>query len=154
MSAPTEDKAYFLALEPGENGDQVALAEFTRHLRFNDQGLLPAITQDAETGEVLMLAWVNIEAIEHTLATGRMTYFSRSRNSLWLKGETSGHYQQVVDLGFDCDGDALLSRVIQTGSACHTERKNCFYLQVDPAAGAVRNDDSSNTDFAESWQQK
>ena len=84
-----------------------------------------------------MLAWMNQPAVEKTLATGRMTYFSRSRRELWIKGQTSGHYQQVVEVRLDCDGDALLCRVIQEGSACHTGRKSCFYLEAAPCEQQV-----------------
>jgi phosphoribosyl-AMP cyclohydrolase len=96
-------------------------------LRFNDQGLIPAIAQQHDTGEVLMLAWMNREAVAETLATGMVCYWSRSRSALWRKGETSGQRQRLVDLRFDCDADALLLLVDQTGVACHTGRRSCFY---------------------------
>lgn len=99
-------------------------------LTFDDRGLLPAVAQDAATGEVLMLAWMNEEAVRRTLETGRATYWSRSRQSFWVKGETSGNVQELVDLRVDCDGDALLLRVNQTGPACHTGRRSCFYTAV------------------------
>lgn len=99
-------------------------------LKFNADGLLPAIAQDAGNGEVLMLAWVNREAIEHTLATGIMHYWSRSRGELWRKGATSGHEQRVVELRYDCDGDTLLARVHQKGAACHTGERSCFFTQL------------------------
>ena len=115
----------------------MSLVETLDRLAFNDQGLIPVITQDAQTGEVLMLAWMNRNALELTLSTGQMTYFSRSRNALWIKGETSGNYQRVQDIHLDCDGDAILARVWQEGSACHTRRKSCFYLEVNTARGLV-----------------
>lgn len=96
-------------------------------LKLNEDGLIPVITQDYKTGEVLMLAYMNEEAYNRTITGGRMTYFSRSRNSLWLKGETSGHYQYVKALYIDCDKDAILAKVRQTGPACHTGNKSCFY---------------------------
>ena len=96
-------------------------------LRFNDQGLIPAIAQDKGTGQVLMMAWMNAEAVSRTLDTGRVTYWSRSRAAFWVKGETSGHVQELVDLRVDCDRDCLLLIVRQTGPACHTNRKSCFY---------------------------
>jgi phosphoribosyl-AMP cyclohydrolase len=96
-------------------------------LTYDDRGLLPAIAQDAATGEVLMLAWMNAEAVARTLDTGRVTYWSRSRRSFWVKGETSGHVQRLVEMRVDCDGDALLVRVEQTGPACHTGRRSCFF---------------------------
>ena len=91
------------------------------------KGLIAAIAQDACTGEVLMIAWMNEEALNKTLETKRATYFSRSRNSLWVKGETSGHFQDVVEIRFDCDGDAVLMKVNQTGAACHTGERSCFH---------------------------
>lgn len=99
-------------------------------LKFNDAGLIPAIAQDAETQEVLMMAWMNAESIRATLDTGRVTYWSRSRQSFWIKGETSGHVQELVDFRFDCDADCLLVLVRQTGPACHTGRRSCFYRAV------------------------
>ncbi|MGI9226109.1 MAG: phosphoribosyl-AMP cyclohydrolase [Candidatus Nanopelagicaceae bacterium] len=94
------------------------------------KGLIAAIAQDATNNEVLMIAWMNQEALTRTLETKRATYFSRSRNSLWVKGETSGHFQEVVDIKFDCDGDAVLMKVNQTGAACHTGEKSCFHNAI------------------------
>jgi phosphoribosyl-AMP cyclohydrolase len=122
---------YFRSLEGGNDGQPLVLDHVLENLIFNDQGLMPVITQDAETKEVLMLAWMNHESIKKTLATGKMTYWSRSRQQFWVKGETSGHHQSLTSMSFDCDGDAILCLVNQTGSACHTGRKNCFYLQVN-----------------------
>lgn len=102
----------------------------TASLRFNDQGLIPVIAQQDGTGEVLMLAWMNAAAIEQTLVTGKVTYWSRSRAAFWIKGETSGHTQQLIDLRVDCDRDCLLAIVNQTGPACHTNRRSCFYTSV------------------------
>ncbi len=96
-------------------------------LRWNDAGLLPAIAQDAATGEVLMLAWMNRESLQLTLDTGYATYYSRSRRQLWRKGETSGHTQRVLRMMYDCDGDTLLMQVSQIGPACHTGKKSCFH---------------------------
>jgi phosphoribosyl-AMP cyclohydrolase len=98
-------------------------------LRYDDRGLVPAIAQTA-AGEVLMLAWMNEASLRETLATGRVTYWSRSRAALWRKGETSGHVQRLVELRVDCDRDALLLVVEQTGPACHTNRPTCFYTAV------------------------
>ena len=103
-------------------------------LKFNADGLLPAIAQDSETGEVLMLAWMNAEAVQRTLDTGRVTYWSRSRQSFWVKGETSGNTQALVELRLDCDRDCLLALVRQTGPACHTGRRTCFYTAVRAGA--------------------
>lgn len=99
-------------------------------LRYNDKGLIPAIAQDATSGEVLMMAWMNAEAVAKTLETGRVTYWSRSRQSFWIKGETSGHVQTLVELRVDCDRDSLLVTVEQEGPACHTNRRSCFYTAV------------------------
>ena len=99
-------------------------------LTYNDQGLIPCIAQDAESGDVLMMAWMNAEAVAQTLATGRVTYWSRSRQSFWIKGETSGHIQKLVELRVDCDRDCLLALVHQTGPACHTNRRSCFYTAI------------------------
>ncbi len=99
-------------------------------LRFDDKGLIPAIAQAEGTGEVLMMAWMNAEAVARTLATGRVTYWSRSRQSFWIKGETSGHVQELVELRVDCDRDCLLVVVHQTGPACHTMRRSCFYTAI------------------------
>tara|TARA_B100001093_G_scaffold71170_1_gene61784 strand:+ start:904 stop:1314 length:411 start_codon:yes stop_codon:yes gene_type:complete len=118
------------ALEVAAAGTSVDLAEFLDAVKFNDQGLVPAIAQDRASGTVLMLAWMNRASIEQTLASGSVTYFSRSRQSLWQKGETSGNTQRLLSMQFDCDGDAILMQVDQTGPACHTERANCFYLDV------------------------
>ncbi|HGG63525.1 MAG TPA: phosphoribosyl-AMP cyclohydrolase [Rhodobacteraceae bacterium] len=99
-------------------------------LRFDNNGLIPAIAQDENSGEVLMMAWMNAEAVARTLNTGNVTYWSRSRQSFWVKGETSGHVQELVELRVDCDRDCLLVLVRQTGPACHTNRRSCFYTAV------------------------
>ena len=100
-------------------------------LKFDAAGLIPAIAQQHDSGEVLMHAWMTREAIEETLATGRVCYWSRSRQRLWRKGETSGHVQRLVEMRLDCDGDALLLKVDQTGVACHTGRRSCFFRRVE-----------------------
>jgi len=102
----------------------------TSTLRFDEQGLIPAIAQDAGTGEVLMMAWMNADAVAKTLESGRVTYWSRSRQAFWVKGESSGHSQALVDFRVDCDRDCLLVVVNQTGPACHTSRRSCFYTAV------------------------
>jgi phosphoribosyl-AMP cyclohydrolase len=99
-------------------------------LTYNAAGLIPAIAQDASSGAVLMMAWMNADAVARTLQTRRVTYFSRSRQAFWVKGETSGHVQELVDLRFDCDSDCILVLVNQTGPACHTGRQSCFYTAV------------------------
>ena len=103
----------------------------TSTLKFNEAGLIPAIAQDATTGEGLMMAWMNAQAVTQTLETGRVTYWSRSRQSFWIKGDTSGHVQELVELRIDCDRDCLLVKVHQTGAACHTGRRSCFYTLVE-----------------------
>lgn len=118
------------ALETAKVGTAMALAQFLDQVKFNEQGLVPAVAQDRTSGAVLMLAWMNRESIEQTLATGQVVYFSRSRQSLWRKGETSGNTQALESMRFDCDADAILVSVDQIGPACHTERTHCFYLQV------------------------
>jgi phosphoribosyl-AMP cyclohydrolase len=99
-------------------------------LKFDERGLVAAVAQQHDTGEVLMLAWMNREAIAETLASGHACYFSRSRNRLWRKGESSGQTQRLMELRIDCDGDAVLLLVDQTGVACHTGRRSCFYTAV------------------------
>lgn len=99
-------------------------------LTYNADGLIPCIAQDHGTGEVLMFAWMNAESVARTLETGAVTYWSRSRASFWVKGETSGHVQRLVELRIDCDRDCLLALVTQEGPACHTNRRSCFYTAV------------------------
>ena len=105
-----------MSLEPGLSG----------RLKRNDDGLVPAVVQQYDTGEVLMLGWMDDEALARTLTTGRATYWSRSRREYWVKGETSGHRQWVKEVRLDCDGDTLLVKVAQEGSACHTGDRTCF----------------------------
>ncbi|MEM1313438.1 MAG: phosphoribosyl-AMP cyclohydrolase [Pseudomonadota bacterium] len=99
-------------------------------LLWDDRGLAPAIAQDAHSGEVLMVAWMNRASLEETLETGRVCYWSRSRQAFWRKGESSGNVQRLVDLRVDCDRDVILMQVEQTGPACHTNRRSCFYTAV------------------------
>jgi len=100
-------------------------------------GLLPAIAQDADTGEVLMLAWMNREAFQETQRTGRAVYYSRSRSKLWRKGEESGHTQQVVGIYVDCDADAILLKVRQEGAACHEGYRSCFFRQIEDGEARI-----------------
>ena len=99
-------------------------------LRYDDAGLIPCIAQQEDTGEVLMMAWMSHDSILKTLATGQVTYWSRSRQSFWVKGESSGHTQELVELRMDCDRDCLLAIVRQAGPACHTNRRSCFYTAI------------------------
>ena len=105
--------------------------EIADAVAFDADGLVPAIAQQHDTGETLMMAWMNRDALAETLATGRVCYWSRSRQALWRKGERSGQHQRLVELRIDCDGDTLLLRVEQTGAACHTGQRSCFYRAVD-----------------------
>ena len=117
--------------EQEPTGFSVALTEALDAVRFDADGLIPAIAQQHDSGEVLMLAWTNREALEETLRTGQVCYYSRSRGKLWRKGESSGQWQKLVSLRFDCDGDCVLLTVEQTGAACHTGRRDCFYWKVE-----------------------
>ncbi|MBR7069218.1 MAG: phosphoribosyl-AMP cyclohydrolase [Oxalobacter sp.] len=104
-------------------------------IKWDEKGLIPAIAQDAHTREILMLAWINREALLETLACGNAVYWSRSRGKLWRKGEESGHVQKIVDIRLDCDNDALVYLVEQTGLACHTGRRSCFFQQLKEDGG-------------------
>ena len=106
---------------------KITVEELFSAVRFNADGLVPVIAQQFDTKEVLMMAWANEEALKETVETGRMCYFSRSRQQLWRKGETSGHTQKLIELRIDCDGDTLLALIDQTGAACHTNNRSCFY---------------------------
>lgn len=116
--------------EKYHSGESIPLSEVVPALPWNDQGLLPAIAQQFDSGEVLMLAWMNRQALEETLETGQVCYWSRSRQKLWRKGESSGQIQSLKEMRFDCDGDTVLLLVDQTGPACHTGRRQCFYNLV------------------------
>ena len=122
----------FKQLETAAEGSHYSWPGLAAQLKFNEQGLIPAIAQCAQTKRVLMFAWMNNAALEETLSTGQVCYFSRSRNALWRKGETSHHTQHLVSLRIDCDGDCLLLEVEQQGPACHTNRTSCFYHLVQP----------------------
>jgi len=130
----------FKELENAPAGTAVVRADALAALRYNAEGLIPAIAQQQGTGEVLMLAWMNRDALEETLRTRRVCYWSRSRGRLWRKGETSGQVQNLVALAIDCDGDTLLLTVDQQGPACHTGRRNCFYNRVDDKQVTVATD--------------
>lgn len=120
------------ALESAAPGTRLATAELLGQLRWNGDGLVAAIAQDYASKTVLMLAWMNRDALEETLRTGRVCYFSRSRQALWRKGEQSGNQQILREARLDCDGDAVLLLVEQRGPACHTGREHCFYLSLGP----------------------
>ncbi len=128
---------YFKSLEGLQKGEQLTLEDIVDELSFNADGLMPVVTQDVDTREVLMLAWMNREAMEKTLVSGYVTYWSRSRQKFWLKGESSGHYQLLQSMRLDCDGDAILCLVNQQGAACHTGRNSCFYFDISHATQSV-----------------
>ena len=110
--------------------ESISSEEFLAAVTFDANGLVPAIAQDAKSGEVLMMAWMNAESLKRTLAAGDVIYWSRSRKKLWRKGETSGHTQRLIEAYVDCDGDTLLLKVDQTGPACHTGAPTCFFRKV------------------------
>jgi phosphoribosyl-AMP cyclohydrolase len=121
---------FFKRLESSKQGDSSKLPEALAALKYNELGLIPAIAQQHDTGEVLMMAWMNQVSIEETLQTGQVCYWSRSRDEYWRKGETSGNQQTLVAMSTDCDGDTLLLKVNQKGAACHTGRRDCFYNEI------------------------
>lgn len=125
-------KSYFKSIENSPKDSQFDALTIINNLSFNEAGLIPVITQDAHSKTVLMMAWMNITALRHSLETGLMTYWSRSRNTLWKKGESSGNLQSIREFKVDCDGDTLLFFVEQTGPACHTGREHCFYFSFEP----------------------
>ena len=111
--------------------ETISRDDFLTAVSFNADGLVAAVAQDHKTGELLMFAWMNAESLRLTLETGDVTYWSRSRGELWRKGATSGHTQKLVEAYIDCDGDALLFKVEQTGAACHTGNRSCFYRKLE-----------------------
>ncbi|MCE8040909.1 phosphoribosyl-AMP cyclohydrolase [Billgrantia desiderata] len=121
----------FKRLERAELDARLPLERILAAVRFNQDGLIPAIAQQHDSGEVLMMAWMNREALEETLASGRVCYWSRSRGKLWRKGESSGQQQHLRAASLDCDGDTLLLQVEQNGPACHTGRRSCFYVALE-----------------------
>jgi len=125
------NKKRFKALEAIPENSRINARTIFDNLSYNDNGLIPVITQDQQSKQVLMMAWMNKASLNYSLNNGVMTYWSRSRNSLWKKGESSGHWQHIVSMQVDCDGDALLFRVNQVGAACHTGRRHCFYFSLD-----------------------
>ncbi|MGB0867913.1 MAG: phosphoribosyl-AMP cyclohydrolase [Granulosicoccaceae bacterium] len=129
---PEVEREFFYALEGCSSDTELDLSSVVDELAFDHRGLLPVITQDSRTKQVLMFAWVNRESLKLTIETQRMTYWSRSRQQLWMKGEISGNTQRLVSMSFDCDGDVVLCQVESAGPACHTGRETCFYLGVDP----------------------
>lgn len=121
----------FKQIENAKQGDEFAWDDVKSQLKFDKDGLIPAIAQQFDSKEVLMMAWMNIKSLQETLETGRVCYWSRSRQNYWRKGEESGQIQVLKSLTLDCDGDTILLEVDQTGPACHTGRRTCFYIEVD-----------------------
>lgn len=131
-------KEFFKQQEKRAVGLEIGLQEFLHELSFNSDDLIPVISQQHSDKTVLMMAWMNREAIEKTLMTGRVCYWSRSRQKFWFKGEESGHTQELVSMQVDCDGDCLLLQVKQVGGACHTQRQHCFYWHIDAKTKMAR----------------
>jgi phosphoribosyl-AMP cyclohydrolase len=121
----------FKQLETAAEASRRPFSELLAALKFNQDGLIPVIAQQFDTRQVLMLAWMNRQVIDETLKTGRVCYWSRSRQAYWRKGETSGHIQLLKEMRIDCDGDTLLILVDQQGPACHTQRRDCFYHRIN-----------------------
>lgn len=122
------------------------MMKFIDDLKFNSDGLIPAIIQDHQTGQVLMMAWMNRVSLEKTISLGKTVFWSRSRKQLWMKGETSGNVQVVKELSFDCDGDALLIKVEQNGPACHEGYRSCFFRTVEAGGAGVTINDARQVD--------
>lgn len=133
-------KKQFKAWEHLKINDSIAIEDFLSKLTFNSDGLIPAIAQQHDTKQVLMMAWMNRESLNITLETGHVCYYSRSRQQLWKKGESSGNIQLLKSMSADCDGDALLVQVDQTGPACHTHRTSCFYFDIKENSVTVTSD--------------
>ena len=127
-------------LESKASGATFDLDSVLQALTFNQDGLIPAVAQDIDTKEVLMLAWMDDKAIRSTLEEGQVCYYSRSRKAYWKKGEESGHKQRMVEMYIDCDGDSILLLVNQEGPACHTNRSGCFYLRVEKNTVMISSD--------------
>lgn len=130
-------KQWYKKQEVAQPGQTRPLADALNAISYDPQGLVPVIAQCVSTQQVLMMAWMNEDALKETIETSRMCYWSRSRQKLWRKGESSGHQQKLVSLRIDCDGDTLLAKVEQTGPACHTNRQNCFFWEVEPKTQTI-----------------
>lgn len=133
-------KSWFKAIEASAEGAEFPADKVVSELTFDGDGLIPVIVQDVHSRQVLMFAWMNHEALAETLSTQTMCYFSRSRQQLWRKGESSGHVQQLCSLRTDCDGDVLLAEVDQVGAACHTYRNSCFYLKFEDGQVKIKSE--------------
>jgi phosphoribosyl-AMP cyclohydrolase len=130
MCQATGSPLSFKQLEKAKSGDHFDWQTLKSQVKFDQNGLIPAIAQQFDTKEVLMMAWMNMQSLQETLDTGRVCYWSRSRQNYWRKGEESGQIQRLKSLAFDCDGDTILLSVDQTGPACHSGRRSCFYTNV------------------------
>lgn len=135
-----EPMTTFKKLEQCPAGEQRPWSEIRAGLRFNADGLIPAIVQQQDSGEVLMMAWMNAEALDETIASGQTVFWSRSRAKLWRKGESSGQVQKLIEMRVDCDGDTLLLLVNQEGPACHTGRRSCFFHGTDGETSTILSD--------------
>ncbi|WP_133011435.1 phosphoribosyl-AMP cyclohydrolase [Marinomonas flavescens] len=133
------------AFETMNKGENIPLEEVLANLKTDDAGLIATIAQQHDTGEVLMLAYMNEKSIRETLATGQVCYWSRSRQTYWRKGESSGHRQTLVSMSFDCDGDCILLQVNQNGPACHTNRRDCFFFRVNGDQVTINSAPEQNT---------
>lgn len=130
----------FKTIEKAAGGTEYSLDDVLSVLKFNEDGLIPCIAQQHDSKEVLMMAWMNIDSLKETLETGQMCYWSRSRQTYWRKGESSGHRQILMRMTTDCDGDTLLAFVDQTGAACHTYRRDCFFVELRANGVTVTSD--------------
>ncbi|BBP42646.1 phosphoribosyl-AMP cyclohydrolase [Thiosulfativibrio zosterae] len=130
----------FKSLEKAHKGDTFDWDELKSQIKYDKEGLIPAIAQQYDTKEVLMMAWMNELSLSETLETGRVCYWSRSRQAYWRKGEESGQIQVLKSLAFDCDGDTILLQVDQTGPACHSGRRSCFYTEVHDHTAEITSD--------------
>lgn len=130
----------YKSLETEPKGATIKSTDAVKSLKFNADGLIPAIAQQHDTGEVLMMAWMNQASIEETLKTQQVCYWSRSRQCYWRKGESSGHVQKLISMHADCDGDTLLLQVDQLGPACHTNRRSCFYIEINSETATITSD--------------
>lgn len=137
-ASQSQDAAVGEAYEGEWNGEDIDAEKMISKVKFNEAGLVPAIAQQWNTGEVLMMAWMSAESIRVTLRGGRAVYYSRSRKELWRKGDTSGQIQVLRDVLLDCDGDTVLLKVDQLGVACHTGRRSCFYTAFRPPTGEAK----------------
>lgn len=137
MDSPQNSAPTFKQLENARQGDTFDWEAVKQQVKYNEDGLIPAIAQQFDSKEVLMMAWMNEASLQETLKTGRVCYWSRSRQAYWRKGEESGQIQVLKELRFDCDGDAILLLVDQTGPACHTGRKSCFYTAIHDSEAEI-----------------